>query len=438
MSDMSQGPGWWVASDGKWYAPHLHPSVRADQPAEQSGPPSLAAAVDAPPSAVPVGADAQARSSWFGRHSKAALPVIGVVLCLTAAVPTAIALSGGSSGPVASSPAGHRPARGEATTSPSSPSTPTSSSPTSSTSTSATSTTVAPPPGVGSPPLTAATAQEVFDSSWPPFAEAFATGDTAGVAAYADTDVQEAIAGWFDCGCGPWPTAYQQVFMSAPRETSYPLSFLAEVQGRAYSQQPMVIEAVFTKEDAGAPWLITYLVSFVDGSAYLTRNTMATPAPTFTFDVSIVGGQLASFFQTVFATGKPPSGSWPQTGSIAQETERIQSSRSSLKTDHFQETLVYRAGPHSVAFAIPGGAFMCGEIRSHSVLTSSIGQPLVQPSTRSTFGQELPPGSYSSVTSDTMRDACWTVTSTGAGAGTATPVSFLGGAYSRVGAATTP
>jgi hypothetical protein len=25
MSDMAQGPGWWVASDGKWYPPELHP-----------------------------------------------------------------------------------------------------------------------------------------------------------------------------------------------------------------------------------------------------------------------------------------------------------------------------------------------------------------------------------------------------------------------------
>jgi len=27
MSDVSQGAGWWIASDGKWYPPHLHPSV---------------------------------------------------------------------------------------------------------------------------------------------------------------------------------------------------------------------------------------------------------------------------------------------------------------------------------------------------------------------------------------------------------------------------
>ena len=28
MSDVSQGPGWWVASDGKWYAPELHPDAQ--------------------------------------------------------------------------------------------------------------------------------------------------------------------------------------------------------------------------------------------------------------------------------------------------------------------------------------------------------------------------------------------------------------------------
>ncbi|MDR3648542.1 MAG: cyclic nucleotide-binding domain-containing protein [Acidimicrobiales bacterium] len=26
MSDVSQGPGWWLASDSKWYPPELHPS----------------------------------------------------------------------------------------------------------------------------------------------------------------------------------------------------------------------------------------------------------------------------------------------------------------------------------------------------------------------------------------------------------------------------
>ena len=32
MSDKPEGPGWWIASDGKWYPPELHPSVRDDSP----------------------------------------------------------------------------------------------------------------------------------------------------------------------------------------------------------------------------------------------------------------------------------------------------------------------------------------------------------------------------------------------------------------------
>lgn len=34
MSDVSQGPGWWIASDGKWYPPHLHPDYPAQSQAE--------------------------------------------------------------------------------------------------------------------------------------------------------------------------------------------------------------------------------------------------------------------------------------------------------------------------------------------------------------------------------------------------------------------
>jgi hypothetical protein len=33
MSDGAQGSGWWVASDGKWYAPEQHPNHQAPLPA---------------------------------------------------------------------------------------------------------------------------------------------------------------------------------------------------------------------------------------------------------------------------------------------------------------------------------------------------------------------------------------------------------------------
>ena len=52
MSDTSQGPGWWVASDGKWYSPEQAP--RPPQPA-----PTPAVAP------TPVGADAPQGPGWW-------------------------------------------------------------------------------------------------------------------------------------------------------------------------------------------------------------------------------------------------------------------------------------------------------------------------------------------------------------------------------------
>lgn len=49
MSDASQGPGWWVASDGKWYPTERHSDVNLPEPLEA---PSAAGISD--PTALPV------------------------------------------------------------------------------------------------------------------------------------------------------------------------------------------------------------------------------------------------------------------------------------------------------------------------------------------------------------------------------------------------
>jgi hypothetical protein len=53
MSDTSQGPGWWQASDGKWYAPEQVP---------QPQPPQAAPVAVAP---TPMGADAPQGPGWW-------------------------------------------------------------------------------------------------------------------------------------------------------------------------------------------------------------------------------------------------------------------------------------------------------------------------------------------------------------------------------------
>ena len=52
MSDVSQGPGWWMASDGKWYPPEQHPNYVAPPPPPAPPPAPPAAPPPGPPSAA--------------------------------------------------------------------------------------------------------------------------------------------------------------------------------------------------------------------------------------------------------------------------------------------------------------------------------------------------------------------------------------------------
>ena len=45
MSDKPEGPGWWIASDGKWYPPELHPEASEGSRGEVEDP-QVAAAPD--------------------------------------------------------------------------------------------------------------------------------------------------------------------------------------------------------------------------------------------------------------------------------------------------------------------------------------------------------------------------------------------------------
>ncbi len=60
MSDHSQGPGWWQASDAKWYPPETHPS-RMQAPA---APPAAPAAFVNAPGAAPAPADPGGFRGW--------------------------------------------------------------------------------------------------------------------------------------------------------------------------------------------------------------------------------------------------------------------------------------------------------------------------------------------------------------------------------------
>lgn len=82
MSDVSGGPGWWQASNGKWYRPEQHPDYRPP-------PPPAVSATPLPPAPVPF-VDARAGSTsshgtwrWWLRAGGVVVALIGVVLLFT-------------------------------------------------------------------------------------------------------------------------------------------------------------------------------------------------------------------------------------------------------------------------------------------------------------------------------------------------------------------
>lgn len=85
MSDTSQGPGWWQASDGKWYSPAQAPGAQAVQPPDPSG--------SGAPAGVPQWNQQPPKKSHTTRN---VLITLGVVAFLLIGGCTALLFAGGA------------------------------------------------------------------------------------------------------------------------------------------------------------------------------------------------------------------------------------------------------------------------------------------------------------------------------------------------------
>ena len=82
MSDVSQGPGWWQASDGRWYPPEQHPGARAALPPPGMVPGAAPGGPFAPPAGGPggPGVPGAPASSGLSSGQKVLIAVIAVLV----------------------------------------------------------------------------------------------------------------------------------------------------------------------------------------------------------------------------------------------------------------------------------------------------------------------------------------------------------------------
>ncbi len=283
---------------------------------------------------------------------------------------------------------------------------------------------------VPSPLLTLPLARQAFATTWPRFFSGFEHKNLAKVRTYGTPEMAEAVLGYYSCGCTTWVLRSSSVRFSAPLEQEYPLSFLAEVAGRDAKNQPMVEEAVLNKASPVDRWRVAYMVA-LEGTNPLLGPSALEAAPRMPFDITIVGGELADFFDSVVNTGVPPENdNWPLTGALKQLVYHDIGVKQVIEKAGNSQQTMFTPGDHSAAFAYPSGDIMCGSIDSTALVTTPPGYVTVQPKNRSDWGPLLPPGKYTTLTKTGIEDYCFTNTTDGL----TTPISFFGGVDRIVGA----
>jgi hypothetical protein len=249
------------------------------------------------------------------------------------------------------------------------------------------------------------------------------------VRTYGTPEMAEAVLGYYSCGCTTWALPTSSVRFSVPIGQEYPLSFLAEVTGRDAKNQRMVEEAVLSKTSPVDRWRVAYMVALEDTNPFLGSSAVQ-PAPPMPFDITIVGGQLADFFDSIVNTGEPPENdNWPLTGALKQLVDHDIGVKQVIEHEGKSQQTTFVPGDHSSAFAYPSGDIMCGSIDSTALITTPAGYVTVQPENRSNWGPLLSPGKYTTLTKTGVEDYCFTNTTDGL----TTPISFFGGVDQIVG-----
>jgi hypothetical protein len=279
------------------------------------------------------------------------------------------------------------------------------------------------------PLITLPVVRQAFATTWPGFSSAFDHKNLAKVSTYGTPEMAEAVLGYYSCGCTTWALQGISVRFSVPSEQQYPLSFLAEVTGRDANDERMTEEAVLTKASPVDRWRVAYMVDLENTNHFLGTSAVQ-PAPLMPFDITIVGGELSDFFDSVVNTGEPPEDdNWPLTGALKQLVYHDLGVKEVIEKEGNTQQATFVPGDHSAAFAYPSGDIMCGTIDSTAVVTTPTGYVTVQPEDRSNWGPLLPPGKYTTLTKTGVEDYCFTNTT----GGLTTPISFFGGIDQIVG-----
>ncbi len=239
--------------------------------------------------------------------------------------------------------------------------------------------------------------------------------DRASVGEYTTPSAQDESIAVLDCGCLSGPMTYSKTAVSAPNQSTYPLSFVAGLSGTGYNQLSLTWWVVFSKSTPGAPWVIAFIADYAEGGGLDDFTPYSTLAPmTVHYPLEDAPQAYVGFFQALDTTGDTGQGAptdWATDGILDSEVSISNDIRSRRIAEGLHETFSHTVDQVSPIFAqvVNGslyGAMECFSMKVTDDVTSANGSSIVQPADQDTWGNLIPPGSYSSLTFTQEDDSC--------------------------------
>ncbi|MHB8320279.1 MAG: hypothetical protein ACYDEP_13820 [Acidimicrobiales bacterium] len=283
--------------------------------------------------------------------------------------------------------------------------------------------------------VNASVEQAVIKSTWMPFAKSLVYDQPQQMARFADPSVVNETTGALSCGCSPWPPLYSSISYSAPVQTSYPLYFLAMIQGKDYEGSSQVRTVVFTQPSPTAPWKIAYMAAyggvvqpFNISSRSLSGLSSSSQAPIS--DLLAAPQDIENIFQQIDQYGTMPTlpTGLVNDGLLQHLMTSSQSTYYQYANEGFTQTTTHTLRSVSPVFRLPAGLYYeCTNISLTGSVSSAT--PIVQPPDQSQWGNLLAPGSYTTISFSAANTYCFSY-SPGVGAMLS---DRWGGAYSYTG-----
>jgi hypothetical protein len=198
-------------------------------------------------------------------------------------------------------------------------------------------------------------------------------------------------------------------------ENSYPLSFVAGLSGLGYNQVSQTWWVVFTKASVDTAWVVAFFASYAVGGGLdgFTSSSAASPIAV-QYPLQAAPQAYVYFFQHLDMTGDAGSGAptdFAHNNILNTEVSTSTEIHADRQAEGLRETFTHTVDQVSPVFAqvVDGsvyGAMECFSMKVTDNVTSAGGSPVVQSADQSTWGYEIPPGSYSSLTFTQEDDAC--------------------------------